>query len=154
MATVNYGGIYNEVKQAIIDKLIVSFNSSPDKVDIYPAPFQNIPIFPAVTVETIGRDKKYVAVGGVHKKDIDFAVWVYTNVLESVEAEEWCLYLTDKVEGFLLSDKTLGGKVTTLSLDEPVQFGQVEQGENNFLQGARIPVKVTTRMLQEGGNCS
>jgi len=153
MATGNYGGIYNEVKRAIRDRLISCFNASTDKVDIYEAPYQNIPVFPAVTIETIGRDKKYSGIGGIHKKTIDYAVWVYTDVLESVEAEEWCLDLTEKVEGFLLSDKTLGGKVSTLSLDEPIQFGQVEQGENNFLQGARIPIKVTTLNMQEQRNC-
>ena len=150
------------MKQALYDTLVDNFNNSDVRMDVYKAPFQNIHGFPAITIETIGRTKEPKAMGA-SVYHIDYYVWVYTDVMDSIEAEEQCLEYTRMAEEFLLNDKTLGGKCSTLKLDDDeIQFGVIEQGENNFLQGARIPVKVTTGIIPDrtpcgdnkGGNCS
>lgn len=147
------GGIYNTVKQALYDTLVNCLNNSDDRVDVYKSPFQNVLAFPALFIDIAGRTKESVGVGGTYRFHIDFVVWVYTDILESVESEQYCLHLTDKIENFLLQNKTLHGKVSSLSIDEEIQFGTVEQGEANFLQGARIPVKIKTLLLREGTSC-
>lgn len=148
-----YKGIYNDVKHAILNTLTGCFNGSSERVDIYAVPFQNIPTFPAISVEFIGRTKEDVGVGGTYRMNIEYAVWIYTDVLDSEEAEEWCAFLAHMTEQFLLANKTLGGTVSKININGELQFGKVEQGENNFLQGARIPLVVTTQMMQIPSSC-
>lgn len=148
----NYSGIYNNMKHALYDTLVSCFNNSEVRMDVYKVPFQNIPTFPAISLETIGRVKEPKAMGA-SVYHIDYYVWVYTSILDSIEAEEQCLELTRITEEFLLANKTLGGKCSSLSIDEELQFGVIEQGENNFLQGARIPVKITTKLVADRTPC-
>ena len=159
---IRYNGIYNDIKQGIYDTLVDSFNNSDVRMDVYKAPFQNINIFPAITIETVARTKQAKGMG-VSVYNVDYYVWVYTNVMDSLEAEEQCLEYTRMAEEFLLNNKNLGGKCSNLSLDnDEIQFGVIEKGENNFIQGARIPVRVTTGLISDrtpcggssGGDCS
>lgn len=159
---IKYKGIYNDIKQGLYDTLVDNFNNSEVRMDVYKAPFQNIHGFPAITIETIARTKETKGLG-VSVYNIDYYVWVYTDVMDSLEAEEQCLEYTRMTEEFLLNNKNLGGKCSNLSLDnDEIQFGVIEQGENNFLQGARIPVRVTTGLISDrtpcggssGGDCS
>lgn len=156
---IRYSGIYNDIKQGIYDTLVDNFNNSDVRMDVYKAPFQNINIFPAITIETVARTKQTKGMG-VSVYNVDYYVWVYTNVMDSLEAEEQCLEYARMAEEFLLANRSLGGVCSNLSLDEDeLQFGVIEQGENNFLQGARIPIRVTTGLIPDkrdcnGGDCS
>lgn len=151
---IRYSGIYNDIKQGIYDTLVDSFNNSDVRMDVYKAPFQNINAFPAITIETVARTKQTKGMG-VSVYNVDYYVWVYTNVMDSLEAEEQCLEYTRMAEEFLLANRSLGGVCSSVSLDEDeVQFGVIEQGENNFLQGARIPVRVITGLIPDKRNCN
>lgn len=156
-------GIYNQVKAHIADYLIECFNASDDRVDVYRAPFQQIPAFPAISIEIVGRPtRKAVGIGGTYQSAISVNVWVYTSLLDGMEAEEQCLWLTSQVEYYIANNRTLGGRFQEVKLDDDIQFGTVQEGEVNFLQGARIPLLVTTKMIHtgqqciscQGGNCS
>ena len=157
-----YKGIYNDIKQGLYDTLVDSFNNSEVRMDVYKAPFQNIHGFPAITIETVASKKNPRGMG-VSAYDVDYLVWVYTDVMDSLEAEEQCLEYTWMTQRILLNNKNLGGVCSNLTLDEDeIQFGVIEQGENNFLQGARIPVRVTSGLISDrttcgdssGGDCS
>lgn len=141
-------GLYNNIKDSLYNCLVDSFNASEEPVDIYNVPFQNIATFPAISIEAVRRTKTPKGIG-IAQYGIEFNVWVYTDVLDSIEAEEQCLRITDATENYLMRNKTLGGIVSTLTVNEDIQFGVVQQGENNFLQGARIPVMVTSKMVNE-----
>ena len=147
-------GIYNETKSHIAEYLIECFNSSDDRVDIYKAPFQQIPMFPAISIEIVGRPtRKAVGIGGTYQSTISVNVWIYTSLLDGVEAEEQCLYLTSQVEKYFAKNRTLGGRFQDVKLDDDIQFGTVQEGEVNFLQGARVPLLITTKMIQDGQQC-
>ncbi|PEZ62963.1 hypothetical protein [Bacillus cereus] len=156
-------GIYNQVKSHIADYLIECFNASDDKVDVYRAPFQQLPTFPAITVEIVGRPtRKAIAIGGTYQSTISVNLWIYTSLLDGLEAEEQCLWLTSQVEYYIAKNRTLGGRFQEVKLDDDIQFGTVQEGEVNFLQGAKVPLLVTTKMIQDkpqcgtdsGGDCS
>lgn len=147
-------GIYNETKAHLADYLIECFNASDDKVDVYRAPFQQIPMFPAISIEIVGRPtRKPVGIGGTYQSAISVNVWVYTSMLDGIEAEEQCLWLTHQVEYYIAKNRTLGGRFSEVKLDDDIQFGTVQEGEVNFLQGARIPLLITTKMTQLGNQC-
>lgn len=147
-------GIYNQVKIHIADYLIECFNASDDKVDVYKAPFQQIPMFPAISIEIVGRPtRKAVGIGGTFQSAISVNIWVYTSLLDGMEAEEQCLYLTDRLEYYIAKNRTLGGRFQEVKLDDDIQFGTVQEGEVNFLQGAKVPLLVTTKMTQLGNQC-
>lgn len=142
-------GIYNDTKQALWQTLVDGWNATDVRLDVYKAPFQNIERFPCITIEAVSR-KKVPKGLGVSQYEIAYYVWVYTDVMDSYEAEENCLEYTRETELILLDDKTLGGVSSYLSLNEDeIQFGVIEQGENNFLQGARIPVTIITKAIPD-----
>jgi hypothetical protein len=139
-------GMYREIKNAMHTQLISHFNVIGERVDVYKTPYQNIAVFPAVTLELDSRRKPKKGVG-VKELQLDMIVWVYVDILDAEDAEEECLRIMELVEDALEKDKTLGGASHYLTIDEQADFGTVNNGEASFLQGARIPVRVTKRFV-------
>jgi hypothetical protein len=137
-------GMYREIKNAIKNQLAEHFNSLGEKIDVYPVPYQNIAVFPAVALELVSRRKPKKGVG-VKQLELDLDIWVYVDIMDAEDAEEECLRITEIVEDALEKDKTLGGISHYLSIDSDAEFGIVQQGEASFLQGAKLRVQVTKR---------
>jgi hypothetical protein len=138
--------MYREIKHALKAQIINFVNSAKEQVDVYSVPYQNIPIFPAVTLETTSRRKPKKAVG-VKQLELDMVVWVYVDILDAEDAEEECMRILEIVEDAIESDKTLGGACHYLSIDDEAEFGTVQNGEASFLQGVRLPVTITKRFV-------
>lgn len=136
--------MYNEIKDALKDQIANYLNNHNEKVDVYPVPYQNIAVFPAVALELTTRRKVKKGLG-VRNLELDMVVWVYTNIFDAEDTEKECFRISEIVEDAIESDKTLGGKVHYLSIDDDAQFGTVQQGEANFLQGAKLSVKIEKR---------
>jgi hypothetical protein len=139
-------GMYREIKNAMHTQLVSHLNGLGERVDVYKTPYQNIAVFPAVTLELDSRRKPKKGVG-VKELQLDMIVWVYVDILDAEDAEEECLRIMELVEDALEKDKTLGGASHYLTIDEQADFGTVNNGEASFLQGARIPVRVTKRFV-------
>lgn len=136
--------MYREIKDALHAQIITHLASVNEIVDVYKVPYQNIAVFPAVSLELERRRKLKKGVG-VRELQIDMVVWVYTDIMDAEDAEEECLRIAEIVEDAIESDKTLGGTAHYLSLDGDTEFGTVERGEANFLQGAKISVEIKRR---------
>jgi hypothetical protein len=136
--------MYREIKEALKTQIIKYFEGQQERVDVYGVPYQNIALFPAVTLETNSRRKLKKGVG-VKQLELDMVVWVYVDILDADDAEEECMRLLEIVEDSIESDKTLGGACHYLSIDEEAEFGTVQNGEASFLQGARLPVRIQRR---------
>lgn len=136
--------MYNEIKDALKNQIASYLNSQGERIDVYPVPYQNIAVFPAVALELTTRRKVKKGLG-VRNLELDMVVWVYTDIFDAEDAEKECFRISEIVEDAIESDKTLGGKVHYLSIDDDAQFGTVEQGEANFLQGAKLSVKIEKR---------
>lgn len=136
--------MYREIKEAMLNQIVAHLAQLGERVDVYAVPYQNIAVFPAVSLELERRRKRKKGVG-VKELELDMVVWVYTDILDAEDAELECLRVTEIVEDAIESDKTLSGACHYLSLDEDTEFGAVQNGEANFLQGARIAVKITKR---------
>lgn len=141
--------MYNEIKEALKVQIGNYLNGLGERVDIYKVPYQNIAVFPAVSLE-LNRRRKVKKGLGVKELQLDIVVWVYTDILDVEDAEEECLRVMELVEDAIEGDKTLSGTAHYLSLDDEAEFGTVERGEANFLQGARIQVTVTKRFTSGG----
>lgn len=138
--------MYREIKDALHSQVDSYLTSLGELVDVYKVPYQNIASNSAITLEIERRRKPKVAVG-VRELQIDMVVWVYVNILDAEDAEYECLRLAELVEDAIESDKTLGGTAHYLSTDGETEFGTVERGEANFLQGAKISVQITKRFV-------
>lgn len=137
-------GMYREIKDNLLAQIVEHLALVGERVDVYPVPYQNIASFPAVALELQGRRKPKKGVG-VKELQIDMVVWVYVDIMDAEDAEEECLRLTEIVEDAIEKDKTLNGASHYLSLDEDAEFGTVERGNANFLQGAKIQVEIIKR---------
>lgn len=143
--------IYLEVREALFSQLVNYLNTSDERVDVYKSNFQSIPMFPAVTLQLVARNKAHRG-NQIYELTLNMNVCVYTDVLVVEDAEADCYRLTEVVEEAIISDQTLGGVVANVTLTgDDIEFGTVEIGEANFLQGARIPIKI--RKLYEGRRC-
>lgn len=136
--------MYREIKDALYAQIVAHLNGLGERVDVYKVPYQNIAVFPAVSLELDRRRKPKKGVG-VRELQIDMVVWVYTDIMDAEDAEEECLRITELVEDAIESDKTLGGMVHYLSIDADAEFGTVERGEANFLQGCKIQLEIKKR---------
>lgn len=136
--------MYNEIKDALKAQIVNHLDSQNEIVDVYSVPYQNIPLFPAVALELEARRKPKRGVG-VKQLEIDMVVWVYVDIMDVEDAEEECLRLTEIVEDAIELDKTLGGACHYLSIDDQADFGAVQQGDDTFLQGAKLRVQITKR---------
>jgi len=136
--------IYSDTKDALKSQLEAHFDTLNYPIEVHPLPYQDILNFPAISLELTGRRKPKRGVG-VRQLEMTFNVWVYTNILDEEEAEEQCLEIVEMVEQAIELDKTLGGVSHYLSIDDEVEFGTVEQGQD-FLQGARISLVVQKRV--------
>lgn len=136
--------MYREIKDALYAQIVEHFASLGEVVDVYKVPYQNIAVFPAVSLE-LDRRRKLKKGVGVRELQIDMVVWVYTDIMDAEDAEEECLRITEIVEDAIESDKTIGGTAHYLSLDGDAEFGTVERGEANFLQGAKLQVEIRRR---------
>lgn len=139
--------MYSEIKNALHSQITTWLDEHDELIDVYPVPYQNIAIFPAVTLELDRRRKPKIGVG-VRELQLDMNIWVYTDILDTEDAEEECLRVCELIEDAIESDKTLGGKVTYLSLDDEAEFGTVQNGEASFLQGARLSLQIKKRFAK------
>lgn len=140
----NNTGMYREIRDALCRQIEEHLISEGERADVYKVYFQNIADFPAVALQLDSRRKPKKGVG-VKQLEFEIIVWVYVDIMDAIDAETECLRLTEIVEDAIEKDKTLGGTCHYLSIDEQTEFGTVEQGEANFLQGAKIPVTVIKR---------
>lgn len=138
--------MYREIKGALKNQIANYLNSRKERVDVYAVPYQDIAVFPAVALEIVGRRKPKKGVG-VRQLELDMVVWVYVDIMDAEDAELECLRLTEIVENAIESDKTIGGQVMYLDLDENAEFGTVQQGKATFLQGAKLQVKIKKRFV-------
>lgn len=138
--------MYREIKTALMNQIVNYLNEVGEKVDVYPVPYQNIPMFPAIALETDRRRKPKKGVG-VKQLELDMVVWVYVDIMDAEDAEDECLRLLEIVEDAVESDKTLGGACHYLSIDDEAELGTVQNGEASFLQGAKLPVTVIKRFV-------
>ncbi|AGE61012.1 hypothetical protein Riggi_21 [Bacillus phage Riggi] len=130
--------IYTDIKNALRDQVSLHLQDTDySNIDVFGEAYQDLTHFPAVTLE-IKRRRKPIRGLGVRELQMDIDLWVYTNILDSQEAEEECLTLVDLVEQAIEADKSLGGVVDRIDINNDLNFGTVEYGENNFLQGAQI----------------
>jgi len=136
--------MYREIKTALETQIRNYLATLNEKVDVYPLPYQDIAIFPAVSLQ-LERRRKVKKGLGVKELQLDMVVWVYTDILDAEDAEQECLRVMEIVEDAIESDKTLNKTAHYLSIDDEAEFGTVEHGEANFLQGARIAVTITKR---------
>lgn len=136
--------MYREIKEALYNQIKDYLNGLGERIDIYKVPYQNIAVFPAVSLELDKRRKVKKGLG-VKELQLDMVVWVYTDIMDAEDAESECLRIMELVEDAIELDKTLSGHAHYLSLDDEAEFGTVERGEANFLQGARIAVTITKR---------
>lgn len=143
-------GLYLTIKNALHNQLVNGLATHGEKVDVHKVHYQNISYFPALAFELQKRRKVKKGLG-VSETEFTILVWVYTNILDAIDAEEECIELLSVVEKIIESDKTLGNTVSYLSIDDEVEFGQVETGEANFLQGARLPVTIRSKPIPKGG---
>lgn len=139
-------GLYLDIKNALYNQIVNGLNSQNVKADVYKVHFQDIPTFPAVALE-LQKRRRFAKGIGVSQVDFTILVWVYTDILEAVEAEEQCIELLDVIEKIIIKDKTLGGVSSYLYIDDEAEFGTVEQGEANFLQGAKLPVRISSKLI-------
>lgn len=124
----------NQIKQYLVDQGIKD-------VDVYPTSYQNISMFPAVALEIDKRRKPKVGLK-VRRLELDFNIWVYTNIMDAEDSEIECLNVMEVVEKAIESDKTLQGTCQYLTIDSEAEFGTVANGEASFLQGVRLPLTV------------
>ncbi|AVO23025.1 hypothetical protein [Bacillus phage Anath] len=143
-------GLYMDIKNALYNQLVNGLATHSQPVDVHKVHYQNIGFFPALAFELQKRRRPKKGVG-VSEVEFTILVWVYTDILDAVDAEEACIELLEVVEKIIEKDKTLGGTVAYLSIDDDVEFGQVETGEANFLQGARLPVTIRSKPIPKGG---
>lgn len=132
-------GMYREIISALKEQL--DDQLSGENLEVYSVPYQNIPAFPAVTIEVVSRIKPKAGIK-VKKLEFNINVWVYVNILDSEDAQDECLRIVELVENAIEKDKTLGGTCHYLSIDDVAEFGTVLTGENFFLMGAKLPVVV------------
>ncbi|WPF64963.1 hypothetical protein YTCETSXE_CDS0007 [Staphylococcus phage MVC_VPHSA2] len=137
--------LYGTIKEALYNQLVNGFNASTEKVDVYKVHYQNIAQFPAVAIELSKRGKAKKGLG-VSERNLTVFVWVYTDLLDSEEAEEQCYEILELAEKIIEEDKTLNGTAAYLSIDDDAEFGQVLNGEANFLQGAKLVVNIRGKL--------
>lgn len=139
--------MYNEIKSALKSQIEDYLALQNEVVDVYRLPYQNIAVFPAVSLE-LERRRKVKKGLGVKELQLDMVVWVYTNILDAEDAEYECLRIMEIVEDAIESDKTLSGTAHYLSLDGEAEFGTVETEGATFLQGAKIALTITKRFTE------
>lgn len=138
--------IYTDIKNALRDQVSQHLEGTDyNNIDVFGEAYQDLTHFPAVTLE-IKRRRKPIRGLGVRELQMDIDLWVYTNILDSEEAEAQCLELVELVEVAIEKDKSLGGVVDRVDIQNELNFGTVEYGENNFLQGAQIQFTATKRI--------
>lgn len=137
---------YEQIKKALYDQIKAGLLLEDETdVDVYKVFYQNIPLFPAVAIQTERRNKVKKGINRVGEVTLSFSVWVYIKILDYNDAENECMRLAEIIENIIEEDKTLGGTVNYLSIDDELGFGQVEARDGIFLQGAKISLTTTYR---------
>lgn len=138
--------LYNQIKYALQDQIKAHLAAENEVADVYPVYYQNIPLFPAVAIQTERRTKTKKSVGKISEVKLLFNVWTYVKIADFEDAEAECMRLTEIVEAAIEADKTLGGISMYLTIDDELDFGVVETNEGVFLQGSKILLTVTKRV--------
>lgn len=133
---------YLEVKNKLAETLRNGFEERNMVVDVYDSYYQNIPMFPAVAIETERRTKKKRGTNQLEEIIFKFNVWTYVKIMDYTDAENACLELTEIVEDIIEADKSLGGLVNYLDIDADLDFGVVESTTGVFLQGSKMLLDV------------
>ncbi|RXF11071.1 hypothetical protein EG878_14540 [Enterococcus faecalis] len=140
--------MYEEIRDALKAQIESGLASEGEATtDVYITNYQNIPMFPAITLQVERRRKVKRAANRVRQLEFDLSVWVYVKLYDAEDAERECLRITEIVEAAIESDKTLNGTAHYLTIDDNLEFGTVATGNDGdvFLQGARIQLTITKR---------
>lgn len=144
MAQIKISEIKNELRTVIKTELDAVYPLR--DIQVYRTPQLNIPIFPAVNLETADFMQTRHALGGVKKVRLRINVFIWTKVYNPEQSEDDLIDIMETVLGVL--EKTENRKRTGLWQDlvtevteERIEFGIVDDPEN-FLQGVRIPIYV------------
>jgi len=138
--------LYSTIKQSLHDVLVEGLNASPHRVNVSKGHYQNEMAFPLVAMELAERTKKKRGLG-IYEVTFLVNLWVYTDCLDFDEAEEQCLEVLDTVEKILEKNRTLNGTISLVNIDDTTEFGTVNPGEANSLQGAKLPVAITSKCI-------
>lgn len=92
----NIDHMYREIKDALKDQIQTELSTVGEVVDVYKVNYQNIAMFPAVTIEAERRRKRKAGVGRVRELQFEMNVWVYVKILDYEDAEAECLRVTDR----------------------------------------------------------
>ncbi|WLR49591.1 hypothetical protein LC065_20000 (plasmid) [Halobacillus litoralis] len=136
--------MYSEQVDAIKTQLENDSNLS-DVMGVYEGDFQNIPFYPAITIELDGRSKRKVGMGGIKETTCNFNIWVYVKSPDYSSALDMLEDLTDRVEGSLEADMTFGNVVKKSSINDDADFGVADRG-GELLQTALIPLVTTSKL--------
>lgn len=137
---------YNVAKYALLDQIKAHLAELNEVADAYPVYYQNIPLFPAVAIQTERRKKVKKGVNKISEIELQFNVWTYVKIADFEDAEAECMRLTEIVEAAIEKDKTLGGVAMYLTIDDELDFGVVESNDGVFLQGSKILLTVKKRI--------
>lgn len=142
MAQIQISAIKNELRDII--KAELDTVHPLEGVQVYRTPQLNIPVFPAVNLETADFMQTRHALGGIKKVRLRINVFIWTKIYNPEESEDLLVELMQTVLGVL--EKTENRKRTGLWQDlvtevteERIEFGVVDDPEN-FLQGVKIPI--------------
>ncbi len=142
MAQIKISEIKNELKSIIKAELDTVYPLR--DIQVYRTPQLNIPIFPAVNLETADFMQSRHALGGIKKVRLRINVFIWTKIYDPEQSEDELIDMMETVLGVL--EKTENRKRTGLWQDlvtevteERIEFGIVEDPEN-FLQGVKIPI--------------
>ncbi len=142
MAQIQISEIKNELRTIIQTELDTVYPAR--HIEVYRTPQLNIPVFPAVNLETADFMQTRHALGGIKKVRLRINVFIWTKIYDPMESEDELIDIMQTVLGVL--ERTENRKRTGLWSDlitevteERIEFGIVEDPEN-FLQGVKIPI--------------
>ncbi len=142
MAQIKIKLIKNELRTIIQDELDAVYPLR--QIEVYRTPQLNIPIFPAVNLETADFMQTRHALGGVKKVRLRINVFIWTKVYNPEESEDELFDIMETVLGVLEENENrkrtgLWQDLITEVTEERIEFGIIEDPEN-FLQGVKIPI--------------
>lgn len=111
----------------------------------YQGDFENIPFYPAITVELKNRTHKRMGMGGLYETTCFFNVWVYVNNPDYTRALDQLEDLTSRVEKVIQGNRNLNGVVKDSDISNSAEFGVADRG-GVFLQTALINLETTSKL--------
>lgn len=124
---------------------MASDESLSDVKKIFQGDNENIPFYPAITVELKNRTKKRMGMGGLYETACFFNVWVYINNPNYSQALDQLEGLTARVEKVIEKNRSLDGIVKDSDISDSAEFGVADRG-GVFLQTALINLQTTSKL--------